>query len=92
MPGYDVSNFSLGEGIARAPDAKKDKGLTLAQTKALRWLAERGGTGLFEKNSQTLVAAGELALIMRQTWNKLRDLGKVTIVGSRVTIVKKEGK
>lgn len=44
--------------------------LTTAQRRALRWLYNRGGEGMFNKN-QTLLARGELAGVMRTTWNAL---------------------
>lgn len=47
---------------------------TDAQKLAARWLYERNGDGLFDRNS-VLVAAGERAPFMRMTWNALRDLG-----------------
>lgn len=50
--------------------------LTAAQVKALRWLANRGGEGMFNKNN-VLLARGELAAVMRTTWNRLCDAGMV---------------
>lgn len=44
--------------------------LTKAQRKALRWLYNRGGEGVFN-NHQVLLARGELAGVMRATWNAL---------------------
>ncbi len=46
--------------------------LTVAQKRALRWLYNRGGEGVFNKN-QTLLAHGELAGVMRTTWNSLSN-------------------
>lgn len=50
---------------------------TDAQLSALKWFINRNGDGLFEKNRQVLVAAGERAPIMRATWNRLEALGLV---------------
>ena len=50
--------------------------MTEAQEKALKWLKEHGGDGLFD-NDGVLVAAGERAPHMRSTWNILRDLGHI---------------
>lgn len=50
---------------------------TAAQLSALKWLINRNGDGLFEKNRQVLVAAGERAPIMRLSWNALSKLGLV---------------
>lgn len=52
--------------------------MTRAQEAALKWLREHNGTGLFDKNG-VLMAAGELAPVMRSTWNALRDAGCVRI-------------
>ena len=50
--------------------------MTDAQNQALKWLRDRNGDGLFDRNG-VLVAAGETAPFMRSTWNALRDLGLV---------------
>lgn len=50
--------------------------LTKPQRAALLWLRNRGWEGVFQKN-QVLLAAGELAPVMRSTWNKLIELGYV---------------
>jgi hypothetical protein len=50
--------------------------LTKSQSNALRWLADRNGDGVFDRNG-VLLAAGELAPFMRSTWNALRDLGLI---------------
>lgn len=52
--------------------------LTEAQAYALRWLRKRNGDGCFDKNG-VLLAAGELAPVMRSTWNALQKLGLVEI-------------
>jgi hypothetical protein len=49
---------------------------TGAQARALKWLKDRGGDGMFD-NDGVLLAMGELAPFMRSTWNALRDLGLV---------------
>lgn len=59
--------------------------MTDAQKAAIRWLFNRGGTGMFNKDG-VLLAAGELAGVMRSTWNALRDAGLVVIEKKRVTI------
>jgi hypothetical protein len=50
--------------------------LTKAQGEALRWLADRNGDGCFDNNG-VLLAGGELAPVMRSTWNALRDVGLI---------------
>jgi hypothetical protein len=50
--------------------------LTKAQRDALLWFAEHNGDGVFDR-SGVLLAAGELAPVMRSTWNKLAAVGLV---------------
>lgn len=50
--------------------------ITEAQRAALKWLRERNGDGVFDRNG-ILLAAGESAPFMRSTWNALRDHGLV---------------
>jgi hypothetical protein len=50
--------------------------ITRSQAFALRWLVERHGDGVFDKNGIAL-AAGQTAPVMRSTWNRLRDHGLV---------------
>lgn len=50
--------------------------ITKPQKEALKWLAERGGDGCFDKNGIAL-ACGESAPFMRSTWNKLSALGLI---------------
>lgn len=50
--------------------------MTKAQHEALRWLAEHGGDGVFDKNG-VLVASGESAPFVRSTWNVLAEYGHV---------------
>lgn len=50
--------------------------VTTPQARAMRWLFNRTGTGLFNRNG-VLMAAGELAGVMRSTWNNLIDGGYV---------------
>jgi hypothetical protein len=65
--------------------------ITCPQEAALKWLRSRNGTGCFDKHgSSRALAAGELAPVMRSTWNALRDAGCVRIEGKRVTIMEKE--
>ena len=59
--------------------------MTGAQKAALRWLFNRGGTGMFNKDG-VLLAAGELAGVTRTTWNALRDAGLVSIENKRTSI------
>lgn len=54
----------------------KAKGKTDPRRQALRFLASRGGDGIFDRNG-VLTVAGERAPFMRSTWNKLRDCGHV---------------
>lgn len=49
---------------------------------ALKWLRNRNGDGVFDRN-QVLVAAGEKAPVMRSTWNKLFDAGLVEFYHDR---------
>lgn len=57
--------------------------MTKAQRDALKWLDERNGDGVFERNNQVLIAAGERAPFARSTWNALRDLGLVEFYGAK---------
>lgn len=50
--------------------------MTRDQRRALLWLRNRNGDGVFDK-TQVLTAAGERAPVMRSTWNKLREAGMV---------------
>lgn len=50
--------------------------MTKSQHEALRWLTERGGDGVFDKNG-TLIACGESAPFVRSTWNVLSEYGYV---------------
>ena len=59
--------------------------LTDSQRQALTWLQERNSTGLFDKTG-VLIAGGDRSETMRSTWNRLRDLGLVTIATKRVTL------
>lgn len=52
--------------------------MTEAQSQALKWLRDRGGDGMFDKNG-VLLAAGETAPHTRSTWNELVKLGLVEI-------------
>ena len=65
-----------GDAVSRAPDP--------ACRDALKWLAERGGDGVFaDKSHQVLYAMGEKAPFMRSTWNRLSELGRVEFYGKR---------
>lgn len=64
--------------------------LTKAQLAALKWLRNRGGTGIFERNRQVLIAQGERAGVTRSTWNSLRNNHYLNISdGGRVTLTPK---
>lgn len=52
--------------------------MTEAQSQAIKWLADRGGDGVFDKNG-ILLAAGETAPHTRSTWNQLAKMGLVEI-------------
>lgn len=58
--------------------------MTMSQTKAqeaaLRWLRDRGGDGVFDRNGIAL-AQGDTAPVERKTWNALRDAGKIEFYG-----------
>lgn len=62
-------------------------GLTDAQRRALKWLHNRGGSGMFT-HGQVLLASGELAGVMRATWNRLAQANPpaVTIEKKRCQI------
>jgi len=57
-----------------------DADLTTAQRAALKWLTDRGGDGVFDKNGVAL-AQGETAPVIRTTWNALRDAGRIEFYG-----------
>lgn len=50
---------------------------TSAQLRALKWLRNRSGDGVFAGKGQVLLAAGERAGVMRGTWSALEKLGLV---------------
>ena len=54
--------------------------LTEAQRAALRWLRQHNSDGIFDVNG-VLLAAGELAPVMRSTWNALARLGLAEFYG-----------
>jgi hypothetical protein len=69
---------------------------TDSQKAALKWLKNRSGDGVFDKN-QVLTACGERAPVMRSTWTRLERLGlverymnnrrmKITEAGSQVDL------
>jgi len=49
---------------------------TASQLAALRWLRNRNGDGVFDRN-QVLIVCGERAPVMRSTWSRLELLGFV---------------
>lgn len=50
--------------------------LTAPQRRALQWLKDRGGDGIFNRHG-VLLAQGEYAPHERVTWNQLGELGLV---------------
>lgn len=56
--------------------------LTKAQVDALDWLREHNGEGTFTRDG-TLLAAGEIAPVMRTTWNILASVGAVEFYGGK---------
>ena len=63
-------------------------GMTDAQRKALRWLFNRGGEGVFNRHN-VLLAQGELAGVRRATWSRLADTGCLTIEARRVRLTER---
>ncbi|MCA0027364.1 MULTISPECIES: hypothetical protein [unclassified Mesorhizobium] len=74
--------------------------MSAAMLAALKWLRNRNGDGVFDRN-QVLVSACERAPVMRATWNKLEAAGavefyldrrrlRVTEAGRRVDVSKVE--
>lgn len=55
---------------------------TQSQLAALKWLRNRNGDGVFDRN-QVLVAGGERAPVMRATWNRLAELALVEFYQER---------
>lgn len=53
---------------------------TPSQRDALQWLIDRGGDGVFTRHG-VLLAKGELAPVMRRTWEALEEAGKVELYG-----------
>ena len=54
--------------------------VTAAQERALKWLADRGGDGVFDRHGVAL-AQGDSAPFERKTWNALRDAGRIQFYG-----------
>lgn len=59
-------------------DRKLPGGITLSMHKAIYWLADHGGEGVFTKPTrrypnQKLIAQGEVAPFEKVTWERLRD-------------------
>lgn len=50
--------------------------ITKAMKAALKWLADRGGDGAFDRHGVAL-AQGDSAPVARSTWNKLASAGLV---------------
>jgi len=51
---------------------------TAAQHKALEWLKERGGDGMFDRWGK-VVAQGERSMALKATWYNLQELGLVEV-------------
>lgn len=60
--------------------------LTRAEYDALEWLQKHNGEGHFGGRGNTLMAAGEIAPIMRSTWNNLEKKGFVEFYALRKRI------
>lgn len=56
--------------------------VTPSQLSALKWLLNRNGDGMFDKNG-VLLAAGQSAPVMRSTWNALVSAGLVEEYANR---------
>jgi hypothetical protein len=65
--------------------------LTEAQKSALKWLVNRSGDGLFDRNG-VLTAAGERAGVMRSTWNALIKAGLAEKYNKKRLRVTEQGK
>lgn len=65
---------------------------TNSQLSALKWLINRNGDGVFEKNNSVLLAGGERAPVMRGSWNALAAAGLVEFYGTRRCRVTDAGK
>jgi hypothetical protein len=59
--------------------------ITSSQQKALDWLNNHGGTGVFGKDGHSVIAGGSDAPFMRSSWIALRDAQRITINGNRLT-------
>ena len=59
-----------------------DVNITAAQADALKWLADRGGDGCFDKHGVAL-AQGESAEVTRTTWNALQVAGLIRFYGGK---------
>lgn len=65
---------------------------TGSQLSALKWLINRNGDGVFERNNSVLLADGERAPVMRSTWTALDKLGFTEFYGTRRIRVTDAGK
>ena len=65
--------------------------MTDAQQRAFNWLNERGGTGMLDRYGRVL-AMGEISPSTPVTWLRLVGLGKLQIVGARLTIIERREK
>jgi translation elongation factor EF-Ts len=60
--------------------------MTESMQRAVEWLRQRGGSGIWDKRNR-LIAAGEIAPFYRATWKRLNDVGIVSIANKRVTLI-----
>lgn len=56
--------------------------LTQQQRRALDWLAERGGDGVWCTGGGAVMAQGDIAPYERATWQRLEELGHVESYGA----------
>lgn len=54
-----------------------ERKITPRQSKMLDWLRARGGDAAFVKGGATIIAQGEIAPCMRETWVALRDAARI---------------
>jgi hypothetical protein len=66
--------------------------VTSNQLAALKWLRNRNGDGVFERNNSVVLAGGERAPVMRSTWNNLAKAGLVEFYNRRRLRVTEAGK
>lgn len=57
--------------------------LTDAQRRALAWLCDRGGDGVWCRGGQVLLCSGEYAPFERKTWARLEEAGLIETYGAK---------